>query len=71
MLTSGRHIRSCLCADRDEYVLVVQALLDACSTPNQLDSLRYIEVGGEALNPSTVFQCRRIARRAKLYTLYG
>jgi non-ribosomal peptide synthetase component F len=49
----------------------LQALLDACTDPKELDSLRYIEVGGEALNPSTVFQCRRTARNAKLYTLYG
>jgi non-ribosomal peptide synthetase component F len=51
--------------------LHLQALLDVGDDPADLDSLRYIEVGGEALNPSTVFQCRRTARHAKLYTLYG
>jgi hypothetical protein len=49
----------------------LQALLDVSNKSEELDSLRYIEVGGEALNPSTVFQCRRTARNAKLYTLYG
>ena len=42
-----------------------------CTTAEQLDSLRYIEVGGEMLYPSTVFQCRRTARNAELFTLYG
>lgn len=50
---------------------LLQALLDVSHDPRELDSLRYIEVGGEALNPSTVFQCRRLACNAKLYTLYG
>ena len=54
-----------------EQALPLQALLDVGDDPAELDSLRYIEVGGEALNPSTVFQCRRTARNAKLYTLYG
>ena len=49
----------------------LQALLDACTNSEQLSSVRYITVAGEALYPSTVMLCRKMAPNAHLCSGYG
>ena len=53
------------------WIVTGRPCWDTCTTPVRLGSLRYINAAGEALHPSTVMLCRKLAPNAHLCNAYG
>ena len=45
--------------------------MDTCDGPDALASLRYVNLGGEVIYPTTLVQARELARNAQMGNVYG
>lgn len=52
-------------------VVILQALLDACGGRGLLTSLKFVQIGGEAVLPTAIAALYTAAPNSRIFQIYG